>query len=171
VRTAAGAVTRIAFHQTLPNLGRQGGAREVSPRRQFTRRTHDGHDPPTAYLVSATPWQPHAYLSFVQTFYSNLPHTIVFTQDDCKSARSAACPWLPPAPPASRFLARLVGDAAGESATHAAVPTTAGAGIARPTRSACMCNYVHEQFFTPHQYGQYPLMMTVRHGIFVPQVR
>lgn len=58
VADAAGA--RLTFHQTLPNLGRQGGGRE-----------------------------PHAYLSFVRTFLPNLPHTVIFTQvGDCEPERA-----------------------------------------------------------------------------------
>ena len=93
--------------------------------------------------------EPQAYFAFLSTFFDNLPRKVIFTHDDC-----GACFFLHWTAQET-FDVNMTGSAA-EIAT-------------RPSRESCLCHEVQEDFFIPRRYGQYPLLMTLRDGIFVSQ--
>lgn len=93
-------------------------------------------------------WRRYAYLQFILDFWDNLPHVVIFTQDDCLKR---GCGWgaqLPSLP------YRLM---------HWQEEWGAGKSI---SRSNCLCKYMRENTYKRRGYFWYSWMSLMQENLF-----
>lgn len=130
----------LSYFRVLPNYGRTGGkawANGFNP------------NPPGGSR------EPYAYLQFVLDFWDNLPHVVIFTQDDCIAR---ICPW-------SSQLARTA-QMLRNWRQHWGRPHV-------PTRENCLCKYTLEKDAYKGRYFWWQWMSVVQAGLFnhTPETR
>ena len=123
---------RLSYYRILPNYGRTDG-----------RQNDRGYNP----NPPGGSREPYPYLQFILDFWDNLPHVLLFTQDDCPQR---GCVWMQQVHRSMELLQ--------DWRTH-------WGEAHKPRRADCMCRFMVENTYGPRYYW-YGWMAVIQQGIF-----